>query len=223
MTRARKTKSVLYAGMAAAVKAMANAHRLELLDLLGQAPRTVDVLAGLTGLSIANASQHLQVLRVAGLVMSERRGSFVSYRLAGSDVADTLVALRALAHARSAKLENIANELHGGEGVVEVDRGDLLKRVLRGDVVLVDVRPAEEFASAHLPRAVSVPLKELKARLAELPVNKTVVAYCRGPYCVFAKDAVDVLRAAGINAQALSDGVAEWRVRGLPLESAVLS
>ena len=223
MVKPRRKKDVLYAGMATAVKALANAHRLELLDLLGQAPRTVDVLAGLTNLSIANASQHLQVLRTAGLVESERRGSFVAYRLADTDVADTLVTLRQLAHARSEKLEAIASELRGGPGVVEVDRVDLLKRVQRGDVVLVDVRPVEEFAAAHLPRAVSMPVKELKARLRELPADKTVVAYCRGPYCVFAVDAVDVLRAAGFNALALSDGVAEWRVRGLPLEGVVLS
>lgn len=217
----RRKKSALYEAWAEAVKAMANAHRLEMLDLLAQAPRTVDVLAGLVDVSVANASQHLQVLRGAGLVESEREGAFVRYRLAGPDVANTMVVLRTLAHARSQTLEHAAAQLRSQHGVaVEVDRAYLLKRAQRGEVLFLDVRPAEEFAAGRLPRAISIPVRELKRRLDELPARQLVVAYCRGPYCMFAAKAVDVLRAAGFDAMPLSDGVAEWRARGLPVETA---
>ncbi|MDP2346031.1 MAG: metalloregulator ArsR/SmtB family transcription factor [Deltaproteobacteria bacterium] len=219
-SRARTRKNLLYGGLTLGVKAMANPHRLELLDLLAQAPRTVEALAQLAELSVANTSQHLQVLRAAGLVEGAREGSFVTYRLAHDDVADAVVTMRTLAHARSRALDEAAVGLRARHGVVaEVDRADLLKRAERGEVLFLDVRPAEEFAAAHLPRAVSIPVRELKARLAELPAGRHVVAYCRGPYCMFAADAVDVLRDAGFDAAPLSDGVAEWRARGLPLDT----
>ncbi len=216
-----RRKRTLYEGLASAVKALANPHRLELLDLLAQAPRSVDVVAGLANLTVANASQHLQVLRAAGLVQSVKQGSFVTYRLAGDDVAAAVVQLRVLAHARSAKLDAVAAELRGGKGASEeIDRGDLLKRAQRREVVFLDVRPGEEFAAGHLPGALSIPLRELRRRIAEVPAHQRIVAYCRGPYCVFAVDAVTVLREAGFDAAPLSDGVAEWRARGLPVETA---
>ncbi len=201
---ARKRKDDLYGGLAAVVKALGNPHRLEILDLLTQAPRTVDVLADLSALTIANASQHLQVLRAAGLVNAERRGAFVEYRLADALVADTVVKLRQLADRDAAE---------------PVDRRTLVERVRRGDVLLLDVRPAEEHAAGHIPGARSVPIGELKARLKELPRELEVVAYCRGPFCVYADDAVRWLTAAGFRASSMKEGVAEWRAMGLLTEA----
>lgn len=216
----RRMKRALYEGLTAVVKALANPHRLELLDLLAQAPRTVEVLAELSGLTVANASQHLQVLRAAGLVESEKSGSYVTYRLAGADVAHTVVQLRALAHARSATIARAAAELSlAPAGAEAVEREALWRRARRGEIVVVDVRPAEEYAAGHLPGALSVPLRELRARLAELPKDRPVVAYCRGPYCVLAADAVSLLLREGFTARRLPDGVAEWRAAGLPLET----
>ena len=204
MASTRRRKDVLYGGLAAVVKALGNPHRLELLDLLAQAPRTVEVVADMAALSVANASQHLQVLRAAGLVDAERRGAFVVYRLADQDVADTVVQLRRLAARDAAEA---------------VDRETLLARVRRGDVVLLDVRPPEEFAAGRIPGARSVPIRELKARIDELPRAQEIVAYCRGPFCVYADDAVRVLRDAGRRASTMKDGVAEWRAAGFPLET----
>lgn len=219
-SRRRPRKSALYDGLAVSVKALANPHRLEILELLAQVPRTVEAVGGLARLSVANASQHLQVLRVAGLVESEKRGSFVTYRLAGDDVAAILVRLRELSHARTAAMARIADELREKAAPFEeLDRLELLERARRGEVVVVDVRPAEEYAAGHIPGARSIPLRELKGRLAELPKRTRVVAYCRGPYCVLAANAVDVLSRAGFKALHLTDGVAEWRARGLPIES----
>jgi rhodanese-related sulfurtransferase/DNA-binding transcriptional ArsR family regulator len=212
------TKGPLYEAFAAVVKAMANPHRLELLDLLVQAPRTVEALAEQARLSVANASQHLQVLKREGLVTSARRGPFVTYRLAGDDVAEAVVRLRQLAEARSAALAAAASRLQRrGAERQEVDRAALLRRARRGEVLVLDVRPAEEYAAGHLPHARSFPLGELKRRLAELPRDVEVVAYCRGPFCVLARDAVALLERAGRKAVQLEDGVAEWRARGLPL------
>jgi len=220
-SKARKRKDELYGGLAASTKALANAHRLELLELLAQAPRTVEVLAEMSGLSTANASQHLQVLKTAAMVESEKVGSFVTYRLAGDDVATMIVALRALA-ARCAARMGTARAALGAEASADdgVDREELLRRVRRREVVVLDVRPAEEFAAAHLPAAVSIPIRELARRLDELPRSRDIVAYCRGPFCVFASEAVAILTRAGFRASELSDGVAEWRARGLPLDSA---
>ena len=198
--------------------AVASAPRLALLDLLRQGPRTVDALAREAGLSLANASQHLKVLRQARLVDTEKRGTFVTYRIADRAVDDFYGALRGLAEARLAEVQQIARTFVDKRGSLEpVDREHLLARVQAGEVTVLDVRPAEEYRAAHIAGAVSIPLKELEARLAKLLKAREIVAYCRGPYCVLAPEAVEKLRARGYRAVVLEDGVSEWRARGLPL------
>ena len=198
--------------------AVASAPRLALLDLLRQGPRTVEALAGEAGLTLANASQHLKVLREARLVDTEKTGVFVTYRIAGRCVDDFYGALRGLAEDRLAEVQQIARTFVERRGSLEpVDRKRLLTRVRAGEVTVLDVRPAEEYRAAHIAGAVSVPLKHLKARLSKLPKGREIVAYCRGPYCVLAPEAVKVLRARGYRAVVLEDGVSEWRARGLPL------
>jgi rhodanese-related sulfurtransferase/biotin operon repressor len=214
-------KDVLYEQLARVGKALAAPRRLELLDLLGQAPRAVEALAGQTGMSVANTSQHLQVLRAAGLVESEKEGLFVTYRLATHDVAGLFVALRSLAEGRLAELERMKRQfLANTDDLDAVSGKELIARVRRGEVVLLDVRPPEEYRAGHLPGATSIPHDQLKRRLTELPKNRKVVAYCRGPYCVFAIEAVKLLRKRGFEAVRIEDGVTDWRARGLPIETA---
>jgi len=186
--------------------------------LLRQGPRTVEALSHEAGLTLANASQHLKVLRQARLVEAEKRGIFVTYRVAGQAVDDFYGALRGLAETRLAEVQQIARTFVEKRGSLEpVDRLRLLQRVRAGEVTVLDVRPVEEYRAAHIAGAVSVPLKELEKRLGGLPKDREIVAYCRGPYCVLAPDAVKLLRARGYHAVALDDGVAEWRARGLPV------
>lgn len=211
----RAYKDAVYEQLARLGKAMAAPKRVELLDLLSQGPRTVERLAELAATSIANASQHLQVLRGARLVESEKRGLFVEYRLADNSVAELLVATRALGAARLAEIEQVTRSYQESRGALEaVDAEELLRRVRRGEVALVDVRPTEEYQAAHLPGALSIPLAELERRLGELPRGREVVAYCRGPWCVMAMDAVGLLRARGLAAHRLPLGVADWSARG---------
>jgi rhodanese-related sulfurtransferase/DNA-binding transcriptional ArsR family regulator len=213
-----KAKDRLYQQLERIGHALGSASRLALLDLLAQGPRTVEALAKEAGLSLANASQHLKVLRQARLVETEKHGVFVTYRLAEDAVADFTSALRRLGERRLAEVQQIARDFMEKRGSFEaVDRPRLLERVRAGEVTLLDVRPVEEYRAAHIAGAVSVPLAELDAFLAGLPGDREVVAYCRGPYCVFAPEAVARLRARGFHATALSDGVAEWRAQGLPL------
>lgn len=217
----RKNKDALYGHLARIGKAVAAPRRLELIDLLGQTPRTVEALAAQTGMSIANTSQHLQVLRAAGLVDSEKDGLFVTYRLAAREVSDFFLALRSLAEGRLAEIERVKSQFFASDDALDaVDRKELLARVRRGYVVLLDVRPLEEYEAGHIAGAVSIPHDELKRRLSELPKSRRVVAYCRGPYCVFAVEAVRLLRAHGFKATRIEDGVPEWRACGLPVESA---
>jgi rhodanese-related sulfurtransferase/DNA-binding transcriptional ArsR family regulator len=215
----RRHKDVLYEQLARIGKAVAAPRRLELLDLLGQAPRTVEALADETDMSIANTSQHLQVLRAAGLVDSVKEGLYVTYRLASADVAELTLRLRALAEARLAEMDRVKKQFFDDGDLEPIDRRELAARVRRGEVVLLDVRPAAEFAAAHITGAVSIPHDELPRRLAELPKRREIVAYCRGPYCVYASKAVKVLRGRGFKATRLEDGIAEWRARGLPIAS----
>jgi len=213
-----KANDALYQQLARIGQAIASGPRLALLDLLRQGPRTVEVLAQEAGLTLANASQHLKVLRQARLVEAEKRGIFVTYRVADQAVDDFYGALRGLAEARLAEVQQIARAFVEKRGSLEaVDRRRLLERVRRGEVTVLDVRPSEEYRAAHISGAVSVPLKELQSRLGSLPKEREVVAYCRGPYCVLAPDAVKLLRARGYRAVAMSDGVAEWRAHGLPV------
>lgn len=214
----RAIKDSLYGQLAEVAKALANPHRLELIDLLAQSPRTVEVLATMTGLSVANASQHLRTLRNAGLVDATKSGSFVTYRLSHGDVAALLMKLRALEEAHRDAINAAARAIRNDTAHAEaVDERDLIRRVERGEVVLLDVRPTEEYAAGHLRGAVSIALAELKQRLKELPKRKKIVAYCRGPYCLLAGEAVQLLKKAGYDATLMHEGVAEWRARGLPV------
>ncbi len=200
-------------------KALASGVRLELLDFLAQGPRSVDELARLSALEVANTSHHLQVLRGARLVDVERRGTRSVYRLRGEDVGLFLTSLHRLGEANLAEVARALRDLAGSGPREEVDRATLAARVRRGEVALIDVRPAEEYRAGHLAGARSVPLPDLARRLEELPVGREVVAYCRGPYCVLAVEAVELLRQHGRTAHRLEDGVWEWRARGLAIVS----
>ena len=206
----RGDKSALFEAIALMGKAFASPVRLELLDLLAQAPRSVDELARESGQSTANASQHLQALLAAGLVEREREGNRVRYSVALEPLRLWL-ALRDVSAARLAEVRRAAHDYLGDE-VEAIDREELRERLARGDVVLVDVRPVEEFAAGHIDGASSIPLDELERRIAELPPDREVIAYCRGPFCAYAHEAVRTLRAAGLSARRLEDGVPEWEL-----------
>jgi rhodanese-related sulfurtransferase/DNA-binding HxlR family transcriptional regulator len=206
-----RAKNALFEAIALMGKAFASPVRLELLDLLAQAPRTVEELARASGQSSANASQHLQALRAAGMVTREREGTSVRYSLAGDEALRIWLALRDVSAARLAEVERAAED-YVGPDVERITRTELRQRLAKGDVVLVDVRPAEEYAAAHIEGARSIPLEELEQRLAELPDDAEIVAYCRGPFCAYAHQAVRVLRAAGRPARRLQEGVPEWHL-----------
>ena len=215
MTTSRAFKTAIYEQVARIAKALASPSRLELLDLLAQGPKNVDRLAAQSGQSRANTSQHLQVLRGARLVEASKSGQRVTYRLAGDEVALHYLALRRLAEVRLTDIEHITRDDLKQRGQLEAVAGDeLIGRVRSGEVTVLDVRPSDEYASGHLPGAVSVPLSELERRLAELPADREVVAYCRGPYCVLSIEAVELLRTHGFRATRLDDGVHDWRARG---------
>jgi rhodanese-related sulfurtransferase len=204
-------KDALFEAIAVTGKAFASPTRLELLDLLAQAPRTVDELARASGQSTANTSQHLQALHAAGLATRAREGTSVRYALAGEEVLSLWLALRDVSVAQLAEVERAARD-YLGEEVDAIGRDELIARMRKGDVVLVDVRPSEEFAAGHVKGAKSIPLEELEDRLAELPADREVVAYCRGPFCAYAHEAVRRLRAAGRSARRLEEGWPEWRL-----------
>jgi rhodanese-related sulfurtransferase/predicted transcriptional regulator len=204
-------KQALFEAIAVMGKAFASPRRLELLDLLAQAPRTVDELARASDQSNANTSQHLQALHAAGMVTRAREGNSVRYALAGDEELALWLALRDASVARLAEVERAARD-YLGEDVDAIGRDELIARLRRGDVVLVDVRPTEEFESGHIEGARSIPLEELEGRLAELPADHEVVAYCRGPFCAYAHEAVRRLHAAGRPARRLDAGWPEWRL-----------
>jgi rhodanese-related sulfurtransferase len=213
----RVAKTALFDEFARAAKALASGRRIELLDVLANGERSVEALAGEVGLSVANTSQHLQILRQAGLVASRREGTSVHYRLAGPEVFELWRTLRTLAASRLAEVERLAATYLGARDELEpVTREELARRLQDGDdLVVLDVRPAAEYAAGHLPGAVSIPLAELRRRLAELPADREIVAYCRGPYCAFAHEAVAVLREAGVSARRLEEGLPDWEAAGL--------
>lgn len=214
----REAKDRLYEQFARAAKATANAKRIELLELLAQGEHTVDALARATGMGVTNTSSHLQVLRGARMVESRKDGTKVFYRLAGNEVAAFIVALRDLARSRLTEVDSIVRDYFVARDALEpVDRTELVERAGRGEVVVLDVRPRDEFAAGHIPGALSVPLEELDDVLARLPKRAEIVAYCRGPYCVLAPQAVERLRAKGYKARRLADGMPEWRLAGLPV------
>ena len=209
----RKEKHALFDAIALMGKAFASPRRLEMLDLLAQAPRTVDELARASEQSTANASQHLQALNSAGLVTRTREGTSVRYALAGEEVLSLWLSLRDASVVRLAEVERAARD-YLGEDVDAIGRDELVKRLRKGDVVLIDVRPGEEFDAGHIEGARSIPLEELEKRLAELPADREIVAYCRGPICAYAHEAVRRLRAAGRDARRLEEGWPEWRLAG---------
>jgi rhodanese-related sulfurtransferase/DNA-binding transcriptional ArsR family regulator len=220
MTGHRRFKDAIYEQFARVGKAVSAPKRLELLDPLCQGPRTVEALAQQAAISVANASQHLQVLRGARLVDAEKHGLHVEYRLADDEVGRFFVALRELAEARLADVDQVTRAYLQERGAMEAVAGDeLLRRVKKGEVTVLDVRPAEEYRAGHIPGAISIPVGELKARLEELPKGREVVAYCRGPYCVMAIEAVELLRKKGFTAQRMEQGVPDWRARGWRIEA----
>jgi rhodanese-related sulfurtransferase/DNA-binding HxlR family transcriptional regulator len=207
----RRSKDALFEAIAGMGKAFASPRRLELIDLLAQGPRSVEELARASGQSTANASQHLQALHASGVVSRERDGTRVNYSLAGPDVLRLWLELRDASATRLAEVERAAREYLGPE-VEAISREELLKRLRRRDVVLVDVRPAEEFDAGHIHGALSIPLDELDERLAELPAGSEIVAYCRGAFCAYAHEAVRRMRAEGRSARRLEGGWPEWQL-----------
>jgi rhodanese-related sulfurtransferase len=216
----RDFKDKLYGEFARIGKALASPHRLEILEVLAQGERTVESLASETGLPIANASRHLQQLRQAQLVLARREGLFVHYRLAGTEVVSLVVALRHTAEQHLAELDRVVRDFLGERDEFEpVTPDELSRRMTNGEVVVLDVRPAQEYAAGHIAGAHSVPVSDISARLAELSDEKEYVAYCRGPYCVYADEAVAMLRANGLKAQRLTEGYPEWWLSGRPVRT----
>jgi rhodanese-related sulfurtransferase/DNA-binding MarR family transcriptional regulator len=216
----RKIKDLLYEQVARITRALASPKRLEIVEVLCQGEKTVESLAQSTDLDIRLASAHLKQLKAARLVESRKDGRYVHYRLADEAVASLWVSLRSVAEGRLAELQNVIRDLVSEpHALAPLDRRALLAKARDGEVTLIDVRPESEYAAEHLPYARSVPLDELKRRLAELPRETDIVAYCRGPFCLFANEAVAFLRAQGYQARRIEDGVAEWRASGMPLEA----
>lgn len=214
----RAFKDAIYEQFSRIGKAVASPKRLELLDILCQGPRTVEILAKETSLMVANTSQHLKVLRAARLVETEKEGLFVKYRLADQAVCEFFLAMRVLAERRLAEVEQIKRQfLEGREGMEPVNREMLLELVRKGAVTVLDVRPVEEYNAGHLPGAISLPLKELEQRLSDLPRDQEIVAYCRGPYCVISIQAVEMLHAKGFKAVRIEEGIQDFRAMGFPI------
>jgi ArsR family transcriptional regulator len=217
-------KRALFDQFAAVARTLGSAHRLELLELLAQTRRSVEELAELSGLTAANASQHLQQLRRAGLVEARRDGKRVLYSLTDAEVLALLGALRRISERNVGAVEKVLNGYFRERDSFEpVSRKELMRRIRDGSVMVLDARPAEEFAAGHLPRALNVPLRELKRRMKELPRGQEIVAYCRGHYCVLSYEAVAELRRHGFKASRLEDGYPEWKAAGLPIETSPAS
>ncbi|MCP3868910.1 MAG: metalloregulator ArsR/SmtB family transcription factor [Gammaproteobacteria bacterium] len=213
-------KHDLFNQFARVAKAMSNAYRLELLEFLAQGERSVDALAQVSGLTVANTSQHLQQLRQAGLVDNRKEGQKVYYRLSGMDVAALLSRLRGVAERHLADVDRLVNDyLKVKDSLEPLPASELLTRVREGLVTVLDVRPKEEFASGHLPGAINIPLEELEKHLDKLDPGHEIVAYCRGPHCVLAFDAVAKLREKGMNAHRLDGGLPEWKLEGFPVDT----
>jgi len=211
-------KRVLYSQFAEVAKALGHGHRLEILELLAQGERSVEALAERAGLSIANASQHLRLMRQAGLLASHRDGKYILYRLSDPAVLDLVAALHRVGERNLAEVrEVIGGYFHERDALEPVSRKELARRLKDGLVTVLDVRPEDEFAAGHLPQAINIPLRELARQLRGLPKSREVVAYCRGPYCVLAFEAVALLRKRGFKVRRLEDGYPEWKAAGLPV------
>lgn len=218
MASSESPKRLLFRQFAAIAKAVAHEHRLELLEALAQGERSVETLANRTGLSLANASQHLQQMRRAGLVEARRSAKFVYYRMSDPAVLDLIAALSRIGERHVAEVDKIVRSYFQSRDALEpVTRTDLLARMKKGDVQVLDVRPEDEFALGHVRGAISMPLDKLKKRLKTLDPDKEVVAYCRGPYCVMSFEAVAELRRRGFKVRRLEDGLPEWKAAGLPM------
>lgn len=213
-------KHDLFTQFARVGKAISHANRLEILDFLAQGERNVEALAKACGLTVANTSQHLQQLRQAGLVTTHKQGQHVYYRLAGDEVVEFITMLRRLAERQLAEVERLVNAyLTIKDSLEPVPATELLERARSGLVTVVDVRPTVEFAAGHVPGAINLPLNQLEKRLHQLPTDQEIVAYCRGPYCVLAFEAVERLREKGFKARRLQNGFPEWKSAGLPVET----
>ena len=212
-------KREVFANLARVGTALSSPTRIEFLELLAQAERSVEQLATLTGTAVANTSQHLQKLRQAGLIVGRKEGLYVFYRLAGDEVVEMLSAMSRVGEAYVAEIERIVRLYFASKDELEpIPAKELLDRARKGLVTVVDVRPPEEFAAGHVPGAINIPIHELEKRIKELPKRREVVAYCRGPYCLMSYDAVSVLRKKGIKARRLEAGMPEWRAAGMPVE-----
>lgn len=212
-------KARLYEAIGRVALALGSAGRLQILEFVAQGERSVDVLASMTGLSVANTSKHLQALRQAGLVSARKDGLRVYYSIAGNDVAALLSALREVSEHRVAEVEQILRTWLAHRDEMEaVPARQVLERAKKGLVVVLDVRPPEEYSAGHLPGAVNIPIHELEKRIKELPKRKEIIAYCRGPYCLMSYDAVALLRKKGHKARRLEAGLPEWRAAGLPVQ-----
>jgi rhodanese-related sulfurtransferase len=219
MKRTREIKDRIYEQFSRVGKAIASPHRLEIIELLAQGEKTVERLAAALSIPVANASHHLQALRSASLVGARKEGTFVIYRLADPDVFELARMIRVLAERHLAEVDRIVHTYFNARDKLEpVGREKLLDRLRAGEIVLLDVRPAEEYRAGHIPGAISVPVDDLERRLAELPAGREIIAYCRGPYCVMAYEAVQRLRSHGRAARRLIEGFPEWRAAGLPTE-----
>ena len=215
----REFKDNVYSELAKITKSMANPHRLEIIELLAQGEFSVEQIAEQTNLSIANASQHLQVLKVAQLVDVNRQGNFIHYRLSNINVFKTWKALRELGVERNASIEKIVKDFRQSKFTLEsVTINQLVEKIESGKVTIVDVRPEMEFNKGHIANAISIPVDELKKRLNELPKRTEIVAYCRGPFCVYADEAVAILNRVGYKATRLEEGFPDWSLMGLPVE-----
>ncbi|MCC0006683.1 MAG: metalloregulator ArsR/SmtB family transcription factor [Hyphomicrobiaceae bacterium] len=220
MSSSESPKRQLFRQFAAIAKAVAHEHRLELLEALAQGERSVDVLASRTGLSIANASQHLQQMRRAGLIESRREGKYIFYRLSDPAVLELIASLTRIGERHIAEVDKIVRTYFRSRDELEpVSRRELLARMKVGDVQVIDVRPQDEFQMGHLPSAMNIPLDQLKKQLTTLDPGKEVIAYCRGPWCVMSFDAVALIRKKGFKARRLEDGWPEWQAARLPVES----
>ena len=210
----RKFKDKVYTILSILVKAMANPHRLEIIDLLGQSERSVEEIAGETGMSVANASQHLQVLKQSNLVQIKRNGNFILYRLASDNVYKSWKDLREIGMESLGEVEKIVKDFRAKKSSLEPVRlEDLLSRMKSSNIILLDVRPEQEFKTGHIPNAINIPIDQLPGRLGELKKSKRYVAYCRGPFCVFADDAVQLLTQKGFKANRLEEGYPDWKIK----------
>ena len=213
-------KDKVYSVLASMIKAMANPHRLEIIDLLGQGEKSVEEIAIETDMSVANTSQHLQVLKAANLVEIRREGNFIHYRLSHDEIYSSWQTMRGLGFEIMAEMERVIKDFREKRHTLEaINIEELFTRLKFKNIVLLDVRPAGEYKNGHIPNAINIPVEELSAKLKKLAKNKEYVAYCRGPFCVFADEAVTLLTKKGFKAKRLFEGFPDWKLKGLPIET----